>query len=56
MEKLNNVEMAFLIATLKGDRRKAEIFLEEHGDSFEAYFVKNETIPFLESIIQKLEA
>jgi hypothetical protein len=55
MEKLTRYEEAFLEAILNKEKRNLEEFLEKNGDSFEAYFVKNESLPMLENLLQKIE-
>jgi hypothetical protein len=55
MLKLTRPEEAFLEAILKEKKRKLEEFLEDNGDSFEAYFVKNESLPMLKKLLEKIE-
>jgi hypothetical protein len=55
MEKLTRPEELMLEIILKREKERAEKFLEENGDAFEAYFVKNETLPLINRLIDKLE-
>jgi hypothetical protein len=55
MQKLTRPEEAFLEAILKKEKRNLEDFLENKGDSFEAYFVKNESLPMIERLLKKIE-
>ena len=55
MEKLTRFEIAFLEAVLKKEKRNLEEFLEKNGDSFEAYFVRNESLPMIENLLKKIE-
>jgi hypothetical protein len=55
MQKLTRIEEACLEVILRDRKRQAEEYLEKHGDSFEAYFVKNETIPMIENLLNKIE-
>lgn len=55
MKKLTRYEELFLEALLKREKRNVEKFLEENGDSFEAYFARNETLPAIESVLAKIE-
>lgn len=55
MKQLTRYEEACLEAILKKEKRQAEEYLENNGDSFEAYFVKNETLPMIESLLKKIE-
>lgn len=55
MDKLTPYEKAFLQQILKTEKHRCETFLEEHENAFESYFVRNETLPFLERMIEKLE-
>lgn len=54
MNKLAPYEKAFLESILKKEKEKAETFLENNSDSFEASFVQNETLPLIASILKKL--
>jgi hypothetical protein len=56
MEKLTRFEKVFLEAVLKKEKRNLEEFLEKNGNSFEAYFARNESLPAIESILSKIEA
>lgn len=55
MKQLTRYEEACLEVILKDAKRKAEEYLEAKGDSFEAYFVKNETLPMIENLLSKIE-
>lgn len=55
MEKLTRPEEAFLEAVLEKEKRNLEEFLENNGDTFEAYFVKNESLPMIERLLAKIE-
>lgn len=55
MEKLTRYEELTLEIILEREKERTEKFLEENGNSFEAYFVRNETLPAIESILAKLE-
>lgn len=55
MKQLTRYEELALECLLKKEKRNAEEFLEKNPDSFEAYFVKNETLPVIESLLAKLE-
>lgn len=55
MEKLTRYEEAFLEAVLKKEKRNLEEFLENNGESFEAFFVRNESLPMIECLLQKIE-
>lgn len=52
---LTNYERAFLQQILGDEQRRAEEWLKEHEHDFSAYFVRNETLPFLASMIKKLD-
>lgn len=53
--QLNNYEKAFLIQILNDEKRRCDEWLENNEHDFSAYFVRNETLPFLERMIEKLE-
>ena len=55
MKELTKFEEACLEAILKNEKRRIEEFLENNGDSFEAYFARNESLPMLENLLQKIE-
>ena len=55
MKELTRYEMAFIEAVLKKEKRNLEEFLGNNGDSFEAYFARNETLPLIETILNKIE-
>ena len=55
MEKLTRYEEAFLEAILKKEKRNIEEFLETNSEGLDAYFAKNETLPLIEKILEKLE-
>lgn len=55
MEKLTRVEEVFLEAILEEEKRKLEEYLENNGESFEAYFVRNESLPMIERLLKKIE-
>ena len=55
MKKLTRYEELTLEIILNREKERAEKFLEENGSNFEAYFVRNETLPAIESILAKLE-
>lgn len=55
MEKLTRFEEAFLEAVLKKEKKNLEEFLKNNGESLEAYFVKNESLPIIESILKKID-
>ena len=55
MKALTRYEEACLEVILKDRKRQAEEYLEKHGDSFEAYFIKNETLPMIENLLKKIE-
>ena len=55
MKTLTRFEEAFLESVLENEKEKAEAFLKNNGDSFEASFVRNETLPLLKSILGKIE-
>lgn len=55
MEKLTRPEEAFLEAVLKKEKRNLEEFLENNGEKFEAYFVRNESLPMIERLLEKIE-
>lgn len=55
MKKLTRPEEVFLEAILKKEKRNLEEFLEKNGDSFEAYFVRNESLPMIERLLSKIE-
>ena len=55
MKKLTRYEEVFLEALLKKEKRNLEEFLENKGDGFEAYFVKNESLPTVKSLLEKIE-
>lgn len=55
MKPLTRIEEACLEVILKDRKRQAEEYLEKHGDSFETYFIKNETIPMIENLLTKIE-
>jgi hypothetical protein len=56
MEKLTGYEKAFIEAVLKKEKRNIESFLENNGDSFEAFFARSETLPLIEDILKKFES
>ena len=55
MKQLTRFEEACLEVILRDRKRQAEEYLENHGDNFEAYFVKNETLPMIEKLLSKIE-
>jgi len=55
MQKLTRFEEVFLEAVLKKEKRKLEEYLENNGESFEAYFVRNESLPMIENLLKKIE-
>ena len=55
MEKLTRHEEAFLQAILEKEKRNLEDFLEKNGEKFEAYFVRNESLPMIECLLKKIE-
>lgn len=55
MKELTRYEEACLECILKNEKRKAEEYLEHHGESLEAYFIKNETLPMIENLLSKIE-
>ena len=55
MKKLTRFEEACLEVILEEKKRQAEEFLEKNGDTFEAYFVRNETLPMVENLLSKIE-
>lgn len=55
MKKLNRIEEMQLEIILKREKQQAEEFLKNNENSFEAYFVKNETLPAIENLLSKLE-
>ena len=55
MKALTRIEEVFLEAILKKEKIEAEEFLENNGESFEAYFVKNESLPMIENLLKKIE-
>lgn len=55
MKELTRFEEAFLEAVLKDKKRNLEEFLEKNGNSFEAYFVRNESLPIIENLLKKIE-
>ena len=55
MKQLTRFEEIFLEAILEKEKRNLEEFLENNGDKFEAYFVKNESLPMIENLLEKLE-
>lgn len=55
MKQLTRIEEIWLETILKDKKRQAEEYLEKCGDSFEAYLVKNETIPMIENLLNKIE-
>lgn len=55
MEKLTRYEEAYLQAILKKEKRNLEEFLQNNNEAFEAYFVKNESLPMIENILNKIE-
>lgn len=54
MEKLTQYEKAFLESILKKEKRNAEAFLKDNGESFESSFVQFETLPMIENLLKKL--
>ena len=54
MEKLTRYEEAFLAAILKKEKRHTEEFLRNNSDGLEAYFAINETLPLIETILDKI--
>jgi hypothetical protein len=55
MEKLTHFETAFLRVLLKKEKRNLEEYLEKNGNSFEAYFVRSESLPMIEDLLKKFE-
>jgi hypothetical protein len=55
MEKLTYFETAFLRVLLKKEKRNLEEYLEKNGNSFEAYFVRSESLPMIEDLLKKFE-
>lgn len=55
MKQLTRFEEACLEVILRDRKRQAEEYLKNHNDSFEAYFVKNETLPMIENLLSKIE-
>ena len=55
MKKLTRYEELVLEAILKREKRRIEEFLETNNEGFDAYFAKNETLPAIESILEKFE-
>ena len=55
MKELTRYEEACLEVILKKEKRNAEEYLEHNSESFEAYFVKNETLPMIEKLLSKIE-
>ena len=55
MKKLTRYEELCLESLLEREKRNLEEYLENNSDAFEAYFVRNETLPFIESVLAKLE-
>ena len=55
MKQLTRFEEACLEVILRDKKRQAEEYLEKHGDTFEAYFVRNETLPMVENLLNKIE-
>jgi hypothetical protein len=55
MKELTRMERAFLENILESEKEKAETFLENDGESLAAHFVRTETLPLLESILEKIE-
>ncbi len=55
MKQLTRFEEACLEVILRDKKRQAEEYLEKHGDTFEAYFVRNETLPMVEILLNKIE-
>ena len=55
MKQLTRFEEACLEVILRDRKKQAEEYLENNGDSFEAYFVKNETIPMVDNLLSKIE-
>ena len=54
MNELNVLEKEYIIRVLKAERERVEIWLKNNAQSFEAFFVVNETLPAIKSIINKL--
>ena len=52
---LTNYEKAFLAQILRTERDKTADWLKDNENAFSAYFVKNETLPFLDGMLKKLE-
>ena len=55
MKQLTRFEEACLEVILREKKKQAEEYLKTHSDSFEAYFVKNETLPMIENLLNKIE-
>jgi hypothetical protein len=55
MKQLTQAEELYLEVILKDRKRLLEEYLENRGDSFEAYFIKNETLPMIENLLSKIE-
>ena len=55
MKTLTRHEELFLEALLKREKRNLEEYLENNSEAFEAYFIRNETLPFIESVLAKIE-
>ena len=54
MDKLTVCEKAFLECLLDMEKKRAEEFVKNNSDNFTAYFVENETLPMIASILNKL--
>lgn len=55
MKKLTRHEELFLEALLKREKRNLEEYIKNNNDTFDAYFAQSETLPFIESILAKIE-
>lgn len=55
MKKLTIYEELYLEALLKREKRNVEEYIKNNDETFGAYFAKSETLPFIVSILGKIE-
>lgn len=54
MNDLNTIEKEYIIRVLKAEKERVEAWLKDNAQTFEAFFVVNETLPAIKNIINKL--
>lgn len=55
MKQLTKREEACLQLMLENEKRKAEEYMKNYGDSPEVRIIKNETLPMIENLLSKIE-